>query len=288
MKARTSGAFKFYQTKYDLEEGNAYAFSDRVELKDTLLLSNPYYNKFITQLITNIALYRLRSDGSKFAIEPYVDLAMLTVDDLTEGAATASKFKALLLNKLVEEIAMDDKRAWIGKVSSTLTDLSTRYGDKSISFVGDKLNRVAEDLRFIKGNPAPAFTLTDLNGKRYSLHDFKGKKVYMDLGASWCKPCIEGIPAWNDLVKKYESKEHVVFISLSLDDREDQWQRWVKKYHPKGLLLYAGEAGFKSKFAKEYNVKAIPRFILLDEEGKIEAFSAPEPKDIRDMLLPNK
>jgi thiol-disulfide isomerase/thioredoxin len=142
--------------------------------------------------------------------------------------------------------------------------------------VQEKFSRLATDKRFLKGEKAPSFTLTDASGKTYSLKDLGGKKIYIDVLASWCKPCVEGIPAWNRLVKENRDS-NTVFLSVSLDDTEKEWRTFLKRYAIEGKRLFAGNGGFKTPFAVDYNITALPAYILLDEEGKIITPIAPAP-----------
>lgn len=278
--------FKIYQDSYKVIEPHYYAFAENIDLGDALHLANPYCSRFITQFIGDIARERQMAGGQKFSIEPYLHHAMLVVDELTPGASTNTKIKALFLNNLVEEIGRRKKVEWIGAANATLAELSSKGNDESLQLVKEKLNRlIATDTRFGKGNAAPAFTLKDAKGKSYTLEDFKGKKVYMDLGAAWCGWCIRGVPAWNELVEQNAKNKSVVFLSVGMDEKEEVWRGWTEKHKLKGLLLYAGEGGMRSKFGTDYQVQSLPRFILLDEEGKIEAFSAPNPEQFQEELL---
>src|SRR5689334_25118738 len=45
------------------------------------------------------------------------------------------------------------------------------------------------------GKPAPDFSLSDLNEKPYRLSDFRGKVVFLNFWATWCKPCREEMPS---------------------------------------------------------------------------------------------
>jgi thiol-disulfide isomerase/thioredoxin len=55
----------------------------------------------------------------------------------------------------------------------------------------------------MKGKRAPAFTLVDLDGKKVSLADYKGKAVLLNFWATWCGPCKIEIPWLVELRDKY-------------------------------------------------------------------------------------
>lgn len=119
------------------------------------------------------------------------------------------------------------------------------------------------------GQKGLEFTYKDINDKPVSFSDFKGKYVYIDLWATWCGPCKVEIPHMKKIEEDYHGK-NVVFISLSLDAPKDiqKWKDYVKKNELKGIQIMADNA-FKSDVAKNYEVTAIPRFLLFDTKGNI-------------------
>ncbi len=115
------------------------------------------------------------------------------------------------------------------------------------------------------GKPAPDFTYSDINGKKVSLKDFRGKYVFIDVWASWCRPCRTEIPSIKKLEESLMGK-NIVFVSLSCDKKEADWRKAVEQEQLKGIVLHTG--GDKA-FLDAFNVVSIPRFILIDKEGMI-------------------
>ncbi|WP_167610830.1 TlpA family protein disulfide reductase [Maribellus sediminis] len=136
-----------------------------------------------------------------------------------------------------------------------------------------------------EGQPAVDFTYPDINGKQVSLSDFKGKVVLIDVWATWCGPCKAQIPALKKLEADYHSNDLVV-MSISIDEEKDEqkWKDFVKTEDLKGVQLYAG--GWKSEIVKYYNIKGIPRFMLIDKKGNLVSVDAPRPStpDLRKLI----
>ena len=63
---------------------------------------------------------------------------------------------------------------------------------------------------------APAWRLNDLDGREVSSDQFKGKVVVVDFWATWCGPCVEEIPGYIALQKKY-GPAGLVVVGVSLD-----------------------------------------------------------------------
>jgi thiol-disulfide isomerase/thioredoxin len=268
--------FKFIQNRYKISRADHYQYSDVAEFNDPKLLSVSYYRSFYCTLIRDMALKKIKVTGEKFLFNKYLDLCMNIIDELTTNTKVRDDFKAVFLNDVVFDVKIN-KDVKMAAVVNDVIKVLLRNDNKSLKIVKAEVDKLIADVRFAKGAQAPDFILKDTAGKVYTLDHFKGKKIYFDLSASWCGPCIAAIPAWNKLGALNANSESIVFISVSLDDNESEWRSFIKKYPMHGLQLYAGNGGFKSKFALDYNIKAIPHYLLIDEDGKVMSYSAPRP-----------
>ncbi len=115
------------------------------------------------------------------------------------------------------------------------------------------------------GRPSPDFKGEDINGKQMSLRDFRGKYVYIDMWATWCGPCQKELPYLEKLEKKFRGR-NITFVGLSIDADKAKWEARVKSGELCGTQLYIGRG---SKFQADYRISGIPRFILLDPNGRI-------------------
>ena len=126
------------------------------------------------------------------------------------------------------------------------------------------------------GNPSAAsFSYPDINGKTVSLADLKGKYIYIDVWATWCGPCRGELPALKELEEKYAGKD-IHFVSLSCDKNKKAWENMVTKDQLKGIQLHMGT---DRTFMDAYLINGIPRFILLDRDGKIISANMTRPSD---------
>ena len=125
---------------------------------------------------------------------------------------------------------------------------------------------LATALKLQPGQPAPEFTLDDLDDQPVSLSQFKGQVVLLDFWASWCVPCINDLPYLRE-VKGKTSDWPVVFVNISLDKDEAAWREAIDKHEIKGVHVRAD--GFGSDVAKSYQVMGIPSYYLVDSQGLI-------------------
>jgi thiol-disulfide isomerase/thioredoxin len=117
------------------------------------------------------------------------------------------------------------------------------------------------------------------NNSFKSVLDNKKQYTYIDFWASWCGPCRVEMPDSKKLKEIYESKG-VQFVYISTDDNNFPW---IKAEKELGISEYTNYRLVNRSnlpvFLKNIDLSSIPRYIILDKEGKIINTDAPRPSD---------
>lgn len=106
--------------------------------------------------------------------------------------------------------------------------------------------------------------LTDIDGNKFSLEDFRGKVLILDLFATWCQPCLQQIPQLAEIYGKYDH-DKVVIISISSPSDNEEHLRQFRDEHQMSWRVARDTAGVFDK----YNVVYIPTIVILDQNGAV-------------------
>ncbi|MFI2744013.1 TlpA family protein disulfide reductase [Zhouia sp. PK063] len=114
-----------------------------------------------------------------------------------------------------------------------------------------------------------------LNGGEVSLKqilkEHKGKTIFIDIWASWCKDCLANMPAVELLKTDYKN---VDYISLSLDKSVEAWKKGIEKYNVTGEHYFIQKGWKESAFCTDVSLDWIPRYMVVGPDGKIKLFKA--------------
>lgn len=133
---------------------------------------------------------------------------------------------------------------------------------------GVDLVDVTAEEGLIKGDMAPDFTLTTLDGKKVQLSDLKGKKVIVNFWATWCPPCKAEMPHmqnYYDDVAKDENVE-ILAVNLTSGDRVESVQNFVRDYG----LTFPIPMDVEGKVGETYQAITIPTSYMIDTKGRIQ------------------
>jgi peroxiredoxin len=121
-----------------------------------------------------------------------------------------------------------------------------------------------------EGDNAKAFTLEDISShKTYTMENFKGEVVLLNLWASWCRGCKKEMPEFFELQKSY--KKGFKIVAVSVDDTASKAEKFLqsveKKTGMKTPFIVLHDK--KKDLAKAYQCSAMPSSYLIDKHGII-------------------
>lgn len=115
------------------------------------------------------------------------------------------------------------------------------------------------------GDEAPDFVLTDMNGERHQLSEYKGQGVFLNFWGTWCKPCEREFPLMD---KQYQvvKEQGLQILAVNIGESDFVVQKFIDR---KGLTFPVLVDDNKSVM-ETYNINPLPTTILINPEGKIE------------------
>lgn len=114
------------------------------------------------------------------------------------------------------------------------------------------------------GKTAPGMVREDLNGKKVTLSEYRGKVVLLNFWATWCASCVTEIPAFASWQAKYSSQGLQV-LGVSMDDDAPPVRALYRKLKVNYPVVMGDE-----KVGELYGgVLGLPVTYLIDREGRI-------------------
>jgi thiol-disulfide isomerase/thioredoxin len=115
-----------------------------------------------------------------------------------------------------------------------------------------------------KGAKEPyAFVLRALDGSAFPMAQLKGKIVVLNFWATWCGPCRELEPMFDQVAEKFTDKSDVVFFAVNTDEDETRVLPFLEREKSKSRVLFA------DGFDDFLEVASLPTVLILDRTGKI-------------------
>ena len=129
--------------------------------------------------------------------------------------------------------------------------------------------------RLRKGQPAPPFTAHTVDNQTVNLSDLQGKYIAIDVWATWCGPCRTQSPIFEKMAEKYKDQP-IAFLALSVDESLPAWLQHQQMNKGKAMQW---RANGMQEMSRLYGVDAIPRFLLIDPQGRFVNANMPMPSD---------
>jgi len=115
----------------------------------------------------------------------------------------------------------------------------------------------------IEGTLAPNFTLPDLNGINHTLSNYKGKVVFLNIWATWCKPCKDEMPSMEKLYQKFKDKDFAM-LAVSIDkDGKKSVEPFMNEYK----LTFPAILDPEGITSKLYKTTGVPETFIIGKNG---------------------
>jgi len=143
-----------------------------------------------------------------------------------------------------------------------------RYEGAKVSLADPQYSAALDKLAAIERVQASAdFSLSDIEGKSWTLSALKGKVVLVNFWATWCPPCRKEMPDLQALYDQFKDKGFVV-LAISDEDLSKVKPFIAQAQYSYPILLDPGR-----KVNKLFSVEGIPKSFVYDRQGKLVAQS---------------
>ena len=285
IKVDNNGVFKdtmnVAEGRYALSDGNEYTI---VFLKNGFDLKMKLDTKMFDESIVYTGKGATENNflAKNTLLEKKADIESLLLANETDFFKEMDKKKAddlkRLEDKKLDPVFVDFQKQTVNETYNAIVQYYKKNHDALVA--KNKMNNTI----------SPSFDYENHKGGKTKLEDFKGKYVYIDVWATWCGPCRAEIPSLKKMEEMYHDK-NIVFVSISVDVDKDheKWKNFVSEKQLGGVQLFA-DKNWNSDFMLSYGINSIPRFILIDPNGKVVKGNAlrpssPQLKEELDKLL---
>ena len=246
-------------------------FIDSIELSDESMAYDGAYKSFVLNKASLEANLRYQTDPVKSPAR-YYELVVAVIGEWVKPERNKSVIISEFMPQVLKDVGTSDLTSFISTLEKVSNDQKLLESVKRYA---------AQYAHLYAGRVAPDAEFYDAEGKVSKLSDYSGKVLYIDTWATWCGPCKREIPFLKTLEESYHGK-NVQFISVSTDKDVTAWKSFIAKESMTGLQLHQSQEMEKT-MSYLYAVNSIPRFVIIDENGKIVSVDAPRPSSTEDV-----
>lgn len=188
------------------------------------------------------------------------------------------KDKDSMMNK-DKKMMDEDKDSTMGKDKKMIDEDKDSMMDKDKKMM-DKNKKMMKDTKSLN------FALKDVDGNEFKLSDYKGKKVYIKLWASWCPICTSSLPQLDELAQKNNGYEVITVVAPGYNNEkeENDFKTWYKGLEYKNIKVLLDNNG--DSLVKSLGVKGYPSSAFIASDGSLAKFQTGhlDEKQINDIM----
>lgn len=134
-----------------------------------------------------------------------------------------------------------------------------------LSTIATNGNTGQDGLNF--GDRVPEIQLINTEGNEIELSKVDSEIILLDFWAGYCKPCIKSINSTLKPLYSTYTRKQLEIIGINVDTSTELWKKSAKKFGIPWMQAYDHDRSL----LKTFNVRAIPKYFLLDKNKKIIA-----------------
>jgi len=161
-------------------------------------------------------------------------------------------------------------RAHMGELYRKLHGSDTGLGDLILKAYDETSSQLAArraELREFDPNSQLKdpiqFTLSALDGGKLPLSSLLGKVVVLDFWATWCGPCREQHPLYEQVKAKFKDTDDVVFLAVDTDEDHSLVKPFLTQ------IKWGQKVYFEDGLQRLLQVSSIPTTVILDKKGEV-------------------
>jgi thiol-disulfide isomerase/thioredoxin len=144
------------------------------------------------------------------------------------------------------------------------------------------LPAAAQELKPWPGGATPPLELSDLQGKKHRLADYRGQVVLVNFWATWCVPCREEMPSIERLRASLEGRPFAV-LAVNLAEPESRIHKFLEAVPLRFPVLLDRD----TRTTRAWQAKLLPATYIVGPDGAIRYrhlgeldWSKPEVRDV--------
>jgi peroxiredoxin len=116
--------------------------------------------------------------------------------------------------------------------------------------------------------PAPDFSLSTLSGDQMALSTLKGKVIVLDFWATWCEPCVQGLPHLQSMAANTDfAQRGLTVLAVNEEEKPDVIRSFIDNKHFTFTVVRDADGAV----GRAYSAFSLPTTIVVGRDGLVQA-----------------